>query len=1248
MTSFDFQNRPPGFRFQPPFRLRTAALIIGTSLLFCACGQNRLEWHQESGYTWAELSFDRSPHAGFTRLSPSQTGISKINSLTREQISQNRHLLNGSGVAIGDVDNDGLADVYLCQLNGANALYKNLGDWQFANITEQAGVACADQFSTGAVFADLDGDGDLDLLVTALGGPNACFFNDGSGKFEQRTAEAGLTASSGAMSAALADVDGDGDLDLYIVNNKKQTVKDLYPAALRSIDRTVREVDGRYEVLPEFKEHYKIEVRDSVLNRFEIAEPDMFFLNNGSGHFTPIQPGDARFVDENGKPAPVYKDWGLSARFHDLDRDGDPDLYVCNDFESPDRIWLNDGRGYFRALPSFAIRTLSASSMSVDFSDVNRDGWDDIFVTEMLSREHARRKRQQGPVAPAPPAIGLSPDRPQYMRNALYLNRGDTTFAEISQYAGIDASEWSWSPVFLDVDLDGFEDLLIVTGHYYDGMDMDAKTKLAAKLVRQMRRNESEVFDYPPLKLPNMAFRNRGDLRFDDMSAAWGFDAVDIAHGMATGDLDNDGDLDIIYNSLESEPGIYRNDAGGPRLAIRLRGQGKNTRAIGAKIRVIAEGLPIQTKEVFCGGPYLSGSDQIYSFATGHVDTVTIEIIWRNQSRSRISGARTNRLYLVDEAAIAKRPPETNAIASPPPLFEDRSGQPAHQHAETWFDDFSLQPLLPRRLSQSGPALAWLDIDGDGQDELFVTCGRRGRPALFQNRKGQLTPLHDAKLIRPSPMDQTAAVAAAIDAQTTWLFVAFANDELPESPSYVLRYNFLNGRVTAVDTVLSCREAIGPLALADYDADGDLDLFAGGRAIPGRYPEPASSYLLKNRAGRFTVDSANTAALDRAGLVSGAVFSDIDGDGNPDLLLALEWGPVRLLENQQGRYTDATQAAGLAPYSGWWNGINTGDFNEDGQPDIVATNWGLNSKYRASMAHPLRLYAGDFDRNGTLDVIEAYYDSTLQRYVPESSLAMLGPAMPFLLNRFRSFEQFSTAGVAELLGARAPEARVLEASTLATGIFLRTDSGFSWHALPPEAQFSPAFAACVADFDGDGHQDIFLSQNFFATNKETARLDAGRGLWLRGDGTGNFRAVPGWRSGIKLYGEQRSAAVADMDADGRPDLAVGQNGAYTGLFRNRGAKTGLRLRLVGNAGNFSAIGAQVRCVVAEKWGPRYELRAGSGYRGNDSATLLLAAPARIDSVWVRWPDGTEQVQTVESAEKEITIHYPRPPAPSGG
>jgi hypothetical protein len=1232
-------------RLNPPFLLFLAILLL------LQCGRSRrIEWNVEDGYRWADLSISRATGNGLTLLSGPEIGIENINDLTREQIKENRHLLNGSGVTVGDIDADGLPDVYFCRLNSRNVLYKNLGNWKFKDITEKAGVACENQFSTGATFADINGDGHLDLLVTALGGPNACFLNDGSGNFTDFSQESGLTSNTGATTLALADIDGDGDLDLYITNYKVRSIRDIYPANERTVEKTTKKVGDGYIVLPEFQEHYTVEVKNDVLLRFEYAEPDMIFLNDGDGRFSKLSMTDGRFLDEDGNPASEDHDWGLAVRFQDMDNDLDPDIYVCNDFESPDRVWINDGTGRFRAIDKLAIRNTSASSMSIDFADINRDGNMDFFLAEMLSREHKRRKTQMGVMPITPVSIGEIDNRPQFMRNTLFLNRGDRTYAEIAQFGGVQASEWSWSPLFLDVDLDGYEDLLIITGHYYDAMDSDTRNQLKTMANPIYEQLQSEVFAFPTLETSNFIFKNKGDLTFEEIGEEWGFRSVDVSHGMALGDFDNDGDLDAVMNRLNDTPAVYRNEAIAPRIAIRLRGLPPNTQGIGAKIKVLGGPVP-QSKEAICGGSYLSGSDQRYVFAAGEIDIdLTIEVTWRDGKYSRLEGARPNRIYEIHESSSnGSYFSESQPSASTAPYFEDVSQLIAHAHHEDPFDDFKRQSLLPNRLSQFGPGVSWVDFDDDGLDDLMITSGRGGKLAAFRNDgKGGFEPMKDRGLTSKTLADQTSVLFWNGD-NSNHLLVAHSNFEDENSDdSFLLRYDLKNGKIASSQKIMGNSASVGPTALADYDGDGDLDLFMGGRTIPGRYPEPASSIFFTNENGEFVDDQRNQGVLHDVGLVSGAVFSDIDGDADPDIVLAIEWGPVKVLRNTDGIFTDATDDMGLSEYKGWWNGVTTGDLNADGKMDIIATNWGLNTKYNFYYDHELRIFYDDFDHNGTLDIIEAHIDPVENRLYPERGLSCMSNAMPFVKSLNPTFDEFGSANLDEVIGPRLWEAKQVTASHLEHTVFLNRGDHFEAIVMPAQAQFAPAFYAGIGDFDGDGHEDVFISQNFFSSQIETPRNDAGRGLWLKGDGTGNLEPIPGQESGIKVYGEQRGAALGDYDQDGRVDLVVSQNGAETKLYHNVGAKPGLRVRLAGTKGNPSGIGAMVRLIYADRLGPARDIHAGSGYWSQDSSIQVMGLQEEATGIWVRWPGGEITKSDIPKSAAEITVFQDGTVAVSSG
>jgi hypothetical protein len=1187
---------------------------------------------QTTEYRCIPLNVPATGHAGFTLMDPRQTGIDFTNTLSEQNAAQNQIRLNGSGVALGDVDGDGLCDIFVCSYEGKVALYKNLGGWRFTNVTASAGLDFPGNFSTGATFADVDGNGTLDLLINGIGTGTRLFLNDGHGHFTE-VRDSGLAHEYGAMTSTLADIDGNGRLDLYVANYRTTTV--------RTTGFSLLTMGGRRMILPQDRGHLELTPQGRVL---ENGEPDLLYRNDGHGHFTPVSWTGGTFLDEAGHPlreAPL--DWGLTAAFRDLNGDGLPDLYVCNDFHSPDRIWINDGHGHFRAIPQLAIRHTPTFSMAVDFADVDRDGRDDILVSDMLSRDRGRRLMQIATMAPYTITVGDFSDRPQLDRTTLQWNRGDGTYAEIAAYAGLDNCEWNWSILFLDVDLDGFEDVLASTGHMFDTQDGDAQARIAANGPYPPSKVPGKLLMLPPLRQAKLAFRNRGDLTFSECSAAWGFDQVGVAHGMALADLDNDGDLDLVVNNLNGALGVYRNESAAPRVAVRLKGRPPNTAGIGARITV--SGGPVtQSQEMMCGGRYLSCDQAERVFAAGSLtNRLRIDVAWRSGRRSTVTDARPNCLYEIFEPAdtgpqpVAQSQVNSNAPPAPPAVFEDVSDRLRHAHHEDPFDDFERQPLLPRRLSQLGPGVAWFDVDGDGWEDLAVATGKGGRLAVFHNDgQGHFQLLDGVPWNQVALRDQTTVLGWNRPDGTRGLLVGAANYEDGQAAGAAVQ-GFAPGQ--AVNIIPANGSSVGPLAMADYEGTGQLGLFVGGRSVPGRYPEPAQSQLWRQRQGVWELDARNTARLADVGMVSGAVWSDLDGDGWPELILACEWGPVRVFHNDSGLLREVTADLGLADFLGWWNGVTVGDFDGDGNLDILATNWGLNTVQHASPEFPYLLYAGDLDGSGALNLLEATRDPATRLEVPERDLDALAEALPFLRARFPTYAAYARATLQDIAGPALAKARRLSVTTLCSTLFLNRTNHFVALPLPREAQFTPAFAACVADYDGDGNEDVFLSQNFFATQPKVPRCDAGRGLWLQGNGHGGFRAVPGSESGVVVYGEQRGAAVGDFDGDGRVDLAVSQNAAQTKLYHNVGARPGLRVRLAGPPGNPTGVGGVLRLRFGQRWGPAREVHAGSGYWSQDSAVQVMATPEPPSAVWVRWPGGKTTLTPVPKGARALTVDF---------
>ena len=1224
---------------------RPALFLAALAVPACTANVDT-SWHNEPGYRWRSLPVSHGKRSGFKLLKSGATGITHANLVDDAHALANRNLLIGAGVAIADVDGDGRPDIFLASVEQPAALYHNDGGLHFTDVTASSGIDTRGLATTCAAFADVDGDGNVDLIVGTFGGPIKLWLGDGKGHFTDATSTSGLTGGYAATALTFADVDGDGDLDLYVGTYKVKSVLDAYPPQARTFDKVVKKVDGKYVVADEWKREYRVEDRPDLggVMRSQRADPDLFFLNDGKGHFARTPISGARFIGADGKPLAEDPDYfTLAARFYDVNGDGAPDLYVCNDYEDPDQFWINDGHGNFRMAPWTAVRQTSNTCMSVDFGDVNRDGVVDFFTADMMSPTAEARLRQLPTHMPLAKPVGFVNDRAQWMRNALQVGRGDGSWAEVSEMAGVAATDWTWGSAFVDVDLDGYEDLVALNGHRWDVRDADTFDRIRNSFPRVAWNAEQKEF--PRLAARSFALRNRGDLTFADMSEAWGVGTeAAISQGIALADLDGDGALDIVATRLDEPAVIYHNEAGAPRVAIRLKGRSPNTRGIGAKVTVRAPGLPVQSREMTAGGYYLSGSDAELTFATGKDSVVTIEVRWRDGQTSVVTNARADRLYEIDEAAASA--PTRSAEASTDTasaLFEDASRLlGGHVHVDSLFDDFVRQPLLPNRFSQLGPGVSWVDVDGDGREDLIVGTGRGGHLAVLHN---------DGRGFRDL---QSGATAARFDlttalpfpnAGTMMLAVGQSNYETG-SPAEALSVPSvigmtLGGRSAPFALARPETASVGPMALADVNGDGRLDLFVGARVVPGAWPLPAASHLyLRMADGGWVEDTLNAGVLARLGLLSSAIFTDFDGDGHPDLVVAAEWGPIRLLRNEGGRFRDVTKQYGLSERTSRWIGLAAGDFDGDGRMDLVATSWGRNTPWQATNDRPYELVVGNFGGAG-MGLVFARRDSASGREMPAQPFTQLEAAIPTIRDRITTFAAYSKSSVDQILGPTASGAVRVGATSFDHVVLLNRGDHFEARALPPVAQEAPASGVVVADFDGDGHDDIFLAQNFFPTELETPRFDAGVGLVLLGDGQGGFRPLTVKQSGVEMTGDQRGAAAADYDGDGRVDVAVGQNGGPTMLWHNRAAKPGVRIRLNAGPDNPLGIGAQLRAVAGSVRGPVREIRAGSGYWSMDGATTVIAKLNNLDSIWVRWPGGKTATLPVSPTQSEIDVRVPR-------
>ncbi len=1099
-------------------RLSTLALALMPILNAC----------QSSNQENATTAGDRL----FVEVPSGQTNIDFANNLELDErfdVFRYRNYYNGGGVAIGDINGDGLEDIFLTANQLSNKLYLNKGNFQFEDITEKTGVAGIKAWSTGVAMADVNGDGLLDIYVCNSGDldgddkENELYINNGDLTFTERAKEYGLGDDGFSTHAVFFDYDKDGDLDCYILNNSFRPVSSLGYANLR--------------------------------NERDRRGGDKLYLND-----------DGKFVDVS-EAAGIYGSvigFGLGVTVGDVNLDGWQDIYISNDFYERDYLYINQKDGTFREALTEQMGHTSHFSMGADMADLNNDRYPEVFVTDMLPEKLDRLKQTTNFTDFDTYQLMLRNDfHHQFMRNTLQINNGDDTFSEISQALGVDATDWSWGALLADFDNNGYRDIFVCNGVYKDVTDQDFINFLASdENFRAARSGKTIDFKtyverMPSNKISNYLFANQGNFRFENQTAAWGLDQPSHSNGAAYGDLDNDGDLDLIVNNVNDRLFAYQNQTerlkNNNYLKFKIKGTQKNTFGIGTKILVYLgdetlyhEHMPMRGFQSSMGYEPVIGIG-----AANAVDSVLVISPYGAVIRYDHQIA-INRLHEIDftnanadskNLNVAPKPPGETIFGTAANLFAD--GSPLH--FENTFVDFDRDRLLYHMLSNEGPRLAVGDINGDGADDFYL-CGahqQAGQLYIFDRVAGryklQAMPVFTADRAHE---DVDAIFFDADGDGDLDLYVTSGGSEFLLQNELLQDRLYLNenGALVRKEEALPRLKRVSSCVQAlDYDGDGDLDLFVGGRLDAKGYGVPTSSFLFENDGqGNYKdVTALRAPRLRDIGMVTAAQVADLDGNGRPDLIIAGDWMPITILYNQNGSFP--TDAAREIPDSeGLWRSLALADVNADGRPDVIAGNLGLNARFRGSVDTPMRLIVKDFDNNGSYEQIFAKYEDG--DYYPYALKHNLGKILPMINKKFTTFNEYKDKSVTAIFGADALEgAYVLEAKNLATTLYLNEgENNWQTVALPLQAQFAPMYGVLAHDFDRDGRIDLLFGGNFYAAKPEVGRYDASYGALLLNQGDGRFEFTPSAHSGLRLRGQVRDFQMVTLP-NGRQVLLVAKN-----------------------------------------------------------------------------------------------------------
>ena len=1077
----------------------------------------------------------------FEKLSPEQSGIHFVNHVENKEgfnIFNYRNFYNGGGVAVGDINKDGLADVYLTCNMGPNKLFLNKGNFQFEDITEKAGVAASKAWSTGVVMVDINADGLLDIYVCNAGyiegddQENELFINNGDLTFTEKAAEYNLNENGYTTHAAFFDYDLDGDLDCYILNNSFMPVNTL---------------------------NYSNK-RDLYASEWPVKD----FLKGGGDKL--LRNDGGKFNDVT-RQAGIYGSligFGLGITVGDVNGDNLPDMYVSNDFFERDYLYVNQGDGTFKEEIEKWMQHLSHASMGADMADINNDGFPEIFVTEMLPDDEYRLKTTTLFEDYKIYQIKKKDFYHQYMQNTLQLNNRDRTFSEIAFYAGVAASDWSWGALMFDADNDGWRDIYICNGIYQDVIDQDFMNFFADEIVQEMvltgkkKEFDKVVEKMPSNPIPNKAFRNRGDLTFEDVGKKWGLDIPSFSNGAAYADLDNDGDLDLVVNNVNQEALVFRNNENellkNHYLAVQLEGTGQNTFAIGSKVYVHKGNEKLNFQLIPSRG-FQSSVDYKMLFGLGKSTAVdSVVVIWPDKKKSVLHGPPTDTTLLISyetaNGVVQTNPydvilPELTVLKEEPCTFTP--------HQEDDFVDFYQEGLTMRMVSREGPPVAVADVNGDGLDDVFIGGASWQAGQLYlQTPAGGFVQTGQDTFKKEADFEDTAALFFDADGDgDPDLFVGSGGNNNAMGSRQMQDRLYLNdgkGKFTLHFRAFPVNGFNTSVAVPfDLDADGDLDLFVGSRSVPNRYGVPPPSFIYQNEGnGNFkNVTRSVAPELERVGMVTDARLENLVGDGQPELILVGEWMAPRIFEIKNGKLSPVN--SNLTNYPGWWYALETNDVDGDGDQDLLLGNRGENFYFTGSKEQPAKLWVNDFDDNGTVEKIITRRVGGKDMPVPMKK--ELTDQMPSLKKQNLKHADYAKKAIQDLFSPEVlKKTLVLEANYFKSAVALNQGNGqFEMKPLPREVQFSCVCGIFCTDLNGDSKDDLLLAGNDSGFMPQFSKLDGSFGHTLLNTGNGEYERLENRESGFFIKGEVRN--FASLKIKGEPFILVLKNNQSPGLFK---------------------------------------------------------------------------------------------------